>query len=208
MVLCTKIVTNTNEKVFAWATNNPNYANKYIESKIEEIHFSNGLVFKFNHSTCLSAELSWFLLKHKFAPFGSKYVGSAIVELRSFPCKGYKLLDYLDFVSVKEFEDTEREKDRTLYAVVKKNPDDYGVVTESLCYTVQLNSLCDIVLQGELMPHDYSYMYSRKGTLITVIFAAYKRRHFWYKYTYNITDLEKFQTLLTKIHIQYSEFFK
>lgn len=58
------------------------------------------------------------------------------------------------------------------------------------------------------MPHDYSYMYSRKGTLITVIFAAYKRRHFWYKYTYNITDLEKFQTLLTKIHIQYSEFFK
>lgn len=83
-----------------------------------------------------------------------------------------------------------------------------GVVTESLCYTIQLNSLCDIVLQGELMPHDYSYMYNRKGTLITVIFAAYKRRHLWYKYTYSITDLEKFQTLLTKIHIQYSEFFQ
>lgn len=83
-----------------------------------------------------------------------------------------------------------------------------GVVTESLCYTIQLNSLCDIVLQGELMSHDYSYMYNRKGTLITVIFAAYKRRPLWYKYTYSITDLEKFQILLTKIHIQYSEFFQ
>lgn len=34
MVLCTRIVTNTDEKIFAWATNNPNYANKYIESKL------------------------------------------------------------------------------------------------------------------------------------------------------------------------------
>lgn len=208
MVLCTKIVTNTGEKLFAWATNNPNYANKYLESKIEEIHFSNGLVFKFSHSTCLSAELSWFLLKHKFTPFGSKYVGSAIIELRSFPCKGYKILDYLDFVSVEEFEYRKGEIDRTLYPLVRKNPSDYGVVPESLCYTIQLNSLCDIVLQGELMPHNYSYMYNRKGTLITVIFAAYKRRHLWYKYTYSIIDLEKFQTLLTKIHIQYSEFFQ
>lgn len=208
MVLCTKIVTNTGEKLFAWATNNTNYPNKYLESKIEEIHFSNGLVFKFNHSTCLSAELSWFLLKHKFTPFGSKYVGSAIVELRSFQCKGYKLLDYLDFVSVEEFEYKKGEIDRTLYPLVRKNPSDYGVVPESLCYTIQLNSLCDIVLQGELMPHNYSYMYNRKGTLITVIFAAYKRRHLWYKYTYSVIDLDKFQTLLTKIHIQYSEFFQ
>lgn len=208
MVLCTKIVTNTDEKIFAWATNNPNYSNRYIESKIEEIHFSNGLVFKFDHSTCLSAELSWFLLKHKFKPFGSKYIGSAIVELKSFPCKGYKLLDYLDFVSVESFEDFRRERDRTSYPIVSKNPSDYGVVTESLYYTIQLNSLCDIILQGELMPQDYSYIYSRKGDTITVIFAAYKRRHLWYKYTYKVIDLKKFQTLLTKIHIQYNEFFK
>lgn len=211
MVLCTDVVTNSGEKIFAWATNNPNYSNRYIESKITEIHFSNGLVFKFNFSSCsscLSAELSWFLLKHKFKPFGSKYIGSAIVELKSFPCKGYKLLDYLDFISVESFEDFQRERDRTSYLVVKKNPSDYGVVAESLFYTMQLNSLCDIVLQGELMPQDYSYMYNRKGDMITVIFAAYKRRHLWYKYTYKVIDLDKFQTLLTKIHIRYSEFFK
>ena len=89
MILCTNIVTNSGEKIFAWGTNNPNYSNRYIESKIEEIHFSNGLVFKFDHSTCLSAELSWFLLKHKFKPFGSKYIGSAIIELKSFQCKEY-----------------------------------------------------------------------------------------------------------------------
>ena len=55
------------------------------------------------------------------------------MELKSFPCKGYKLLDYLDFVSVKEFEDRKRDMDRTLYPVVRKNPNGYGVVTESLC---------------------------------------------------------------------------
>lgn len=208
MILCTDIVTNSGEKIFAWGTNNPNYSNRYIESKIEEIHFSNGLVFKFDHSTCLSAELNWFLLKHKFIPFGSKYVGSAIVELRSFQCNGYRLLDYLDFVGVEVFEDFRRERDRTSYLMIKKNPRDYGVVPESLYYTIQLNSLCDIVLQGELMPQDYSYMYSRKGDMITVIFSAYKRQHLWYKYTYKVIDLDKFQTLLTKIHIQYNEFFK
>ena len=210
MVLCTEIVTNNNEKIFAWATNNPNYSNRYIESKITEIHFSNGLVFKFNFNSCLSclsAELSLFLLKHKFSPFGSRYIGSAIVELRSFPCNGYKLLDYLDFVSVKQFEDREREMDRTSYPVVKKNPSNYGVVPEDVFTIRQFNSLCDIILMGEFIPSEFDFLYTRKDDVIFIKYKDYKRKNVYYTYKYKITDLKKFLALITKIHIQFDEYF-
>lgn len=207
MIFCTGIIiNNSEEKVFAWSTNNPNYANKYVEAFICEIHFSNGLIFKFDHSSCLSIQLSKFLTQYKLKPFGSRFVNNTIVELRSFPCKGYKLLDYLELIDVKEFTDDSRPYYD--YLAIKKKSDTLGVVPETLSLYTQMNSLCDIILIGELSSKDLSYMYNRQNDIINVTYAGLKNLDTRYLYSYKVLDLEKFNLLLTKIHVIYSKFFQ
>lgn len=206
MVFCTDIITNTAEKIFAWGTSNPRYANRYLESKIKEIHFSNGLVFEFNHSSCLSAELSWFLIRNNFKPFGSKFENTAITELRSFPCNGYKLLNYLDYIGIESFNGAISPD--AFYPAIKKTDKNYGVVPDSLTYLSQMNSICDIILLGELSPQDLSYLYNRQDDIISIIYTGFGKKGKYYKYKYKVLDPKKFQTLLTKIHIQYYQFFQ
>lgn len=86
--------------------------------------------------------------------------------------------------------------------------DDYlGVVCQSMHYYMQLNNLFDIILSGELDLQDVSSMYSRIDDRITVIYSGYMHKGYRYKYEYKVTDLDKFQLLLTKISIRYSKFF-
>lgn len=82
-----------------------------------------------------------------------------------------------------------------------------GVVCQSMHYYMQLNNLFDIILSGELDLQDVSSMYSRIDDRITVIYSGYIHKGYRYKYEYKITDLDKFQLLLTKISIRYSKFF-
>lgn len=74
-------------------------------------------------------------------------------------------------------------------------------------YYMQLNNLFDIILSGELDLQDVSSMYNRIDDHITVIYSGYKHKGYRYKYEYKVTDLDKFQLLLTKISIRYSKFF-
>lgn len=83
----------------------------------------------------------------------------------------------------------------------------FGVVCQSMHYYMQLNNLFDIILSGELDLQDVSSMYSRIDDRITVIYSGYMHKGYRYKYEYKITDLDKFQLLLTKISIRYSKFF-
>lgn len=82
-----------------------------------------------------------------------------------------------------------------------------GVVCQSMHYYMQLNNLFDIILSGELDLQDVSSMYSRIDDRITVIYSGYMHKGYRYKYEYKVTDLDKFQLLLTKISIRYSKFF-
>lgn len=206
-VVCTKIVTNNNSKIFAWHKNPPFMNSRKLDAIIDEIHFSNGVVFKYSHQDNLSSELSWFLLKQDFIPFGCKFKGSAIVELKSFPCNGIKLLNYIEFLDINTICDILRKEDRWSYQAVKRNVEDYGVIPEITYIIRQFNSLCDIILFGELVPSEFNNLYTRKDDLIFVKYADCKRRSVYYTYKYKITNLKKFLALITKIHIQYNEYF-
>ena len=206
-VVCTKIVTNNNSKIFAWQKNPEFVSIGKLESIIDEIHFSNGVVFKYSHRDRLSSELSSFLLKQDFIPFGCKFKGSTIVELKSFPCNGIKLLDYIKFLDIDTIWDILRKEDRWAYQTVKRNVEDYGVVPETAYLIRQFNSLCDIILLGELVPSEFNNMYTREDDLIFVRYADYKRKSVYHTYKYKITNLKKFLALITKIHIQYNEYF-
>lgn len=205
MVFCTDIVTKTGGKIFSCGTNSPQFGNRDLESKITELHFSNGLVFKYNGIASLSSDLSWFLMRNKFKPFGSRFMGNAIVELRCFPYGEYKLMDYLDFTKVSEYYDDPQQDGNFL--TIGKSDKTYGVVCQSMHYYMQLNNLFDIILSGELDLQDVSSMYSRIDDRITVIYSGYMHKGYRYKYEYKVTDLDKFQLLLTKISIRYSKFF-
>ena len=206
-VVCTKIFTNNNSKIFAWQKNPEFVSTKKLESIIDEIHFSNRVVFKYSHRDRLSSELSSFLLKQDFIPFGCKFKGSTIVELKSFPCNGIKLLDYIKFLDIDTIWDILRKEDRWAYQAVKRNAEDYGVVPETAYLIRQFNSLCDIILLGELVPSEFDNVYTREDDLIFVKYADYKRKSVYHTYKYKITNLKKFLALITKIHIQYNEYF-
>lgn len=93
------------------------------------------------------------------------------------------------------------------FLTIGKSDKTYGVVCQSMHYYMQLNNLFDIILSGELDLQDVSSMYSRIDDRITVIYSGYMHKGYRYKYEYKITDLDKFQLLLTKISIRYSKFF-
>lgn len=207
MVVCTKIVTNNGSKIFAWQENPPFVNSRRLESIIDEIHFSNGVVFKYTHYDRLSSELSWFLLKQDFVPFGCKFKGSAIIELKSFPCNGIKLLDYIEFLDIDTTWDILHRENRWGYQMIKKNADDDGIVPETTYIIRQFNSLCDIILMGEFIPSEFNTMYTRVDDVIFVKYIDYLRRGLYYTYKYKITNLKKFLALITKIHIQYDEYF-
>ena len=207
MVVCTKIVTNNGSKIFAWQENPPFVNSRRLESIIDEIHFSNGVVFKYTHYDRLSSELSWFLLKQDFVPFGCKFKGSAIIELKSFPCNGIKLLDYIEFLDIDTTWDILHRENRWEYQMIKKNADDDGIVPETTYIIRQFNSLCDIILRGEFIPSEFDTMYTRVDDVIFVKYVDYLRRGLYYTYKYKITNLKKFLALITKIHIQYDEYF-
>lgn len=208
-VVCTKIVTNNNSKIFVWQKNPEFVSTGKLESIIDEIHFSNGVVFKYSKKYKLSSELSSFLLKQDFIPFGCKFEGSTIVELKSFPCNGIKLLNYIEFLDINVTCDILRKEDRWNYQIVKRNAEDYGVVPETAYLIRQFNSLCDIILLGELVPSEFVFnnMYTHEDDLIFVKYADYKRKSVYYTYKYKITNLKKFLALITKIHIQYNDYF-
>ena len=207
MVVCTKIVTNNGSKVFAWQKNPPFVNSRRLESIIDEIHFSNGVVFKYNHYDRLSLELSRFFLKQDFIPFGCKFKDSTVIELKSFPCNGIKLLDYIEFFGIDTTWDILHKENRWEYQMIKRNADDYGVVPETTYIIRQFNSLCDIILMGELIPSEFDSMYSRVDDVIYVKYIDYLRKGLYYTYKYKITNLKKFLVLITKIHIRYDEYF-
>lgn len=207
MVVCTKIVTNNGSKIFAWQENPPFVNSRRLESIIDEIHFSNGVVFKYTHYDRLSSELSWFLLKQDFVHFGCKFKGSAIIELKSFPCNGIKLLDYIEFLDIDTTWDILHRENRWEYQMIKKNADDDGIVPETTYIIRQFNSLCDIILMGEFITSEFDTMYTRVDDVIFVKYVDYLRRGLYYTYKYKITNLKKFLALITKIHIQYDEYF-
>lgn len=208
MIVCTKIVTNNNRKIFAWAKNPIVMDSRELDAIIDEIHFSNGVVFKYNHQAPLSSELSWFLLKQNFTPLGCKFENSAIVELKSFPCNGIKLLNYIKFLDIdKTWDIFKKESYAWAYQSVKRNADNNGVVPETTYIIRQFNSLCGIILMGELIPSEFDTMYTRVDDMIFVKYKDYLRRGLYYTYKYKITNLKKFLALITKIHIQFDKYF-
>ena len=208
MIVCTKIVTNNKKKIFAWVKNPIVMTSKELDAIIDEIHFSNGAIFKYSHKAPLSSELSWFLLNQNFTPLGCKFENSAIVELKSFPCNGIKLLNYIEFLDIDTTWDIfKKESYAWSYQSIKRNAVNDGVVPEDVFTIRQFNSLCDIILMGEFIPSEFDFLYTRKDDVIFIKYKDYKRKNVYYTYKYKITDLKKFLALITKIHIQFDEYF-
>ena len=205
-IFCTDIITKDDDKIYAWSVGGVNLVNVALERKIAEIHFSNGKIFKYDGLSTLSSELSWYLLKNNFKPWGSRYRNSAIIELRSFPFHGYKLDNLIEFESKKVIT-VATDMTFTDLLVLKKQCNNLGAIPETVNFYRPLNSLFDIILAGELKFLNVSTMYGRQGDIITVNYSNYNYTAL-YEYKYRITDLDKFKILLTKINIQYSKNFQ
>lgn len=203
MLYITKVVTPPHELgIYAWSTTNPHVGNQGLERLIQEIHFSNGDKFVYDHLSSLSDSLSWWLLRKGYKPFGCKFRNSAIVEFRVFDWGCYRLADYLDF-SYRELQKEDASRDIDFYNIpfIQKNDKFYGVVFSSLYYNSQKNSLFDIILFGEIS-NMFPFLYKRTGDIIRITYADTFGKHLWYYY-YKITDVKKFDILITKLNLQY-----
>lgn len=77
----------------------------------------------------------------------------------------------------------------------------YGVVFSSLYYNSQKNSLFDIILFGEIS-NMFPFLYKRTGDIIRITYSDTFGKHLWYYY-YKITDVKKFDLLITKLNLRY-----